>query len=67
MLLLERITPEYALIYDGDEPVKVSPQLVAGCHEGDVLIKTEHGYAVDEKATADRRRDILALQDSLWE
>lgn len=67
ILILEKLTPRYALIYDDDTALKVSPELVSGCREGDVLMRTGDMFIKDQEATAERRRNIQALQDSLWE
>lgn len=67
MIILERLTPEEAVIYDGDKKITVSRPLVSGCKEGDVLILKDNFYITDKTATEKRRQDIIDLQNSLWE
>lgn len=67
MLILDRITPDHAVIYDGDERLTVPVSKLKGCHEGDVLAEKDGFYITDSIATAKRRRDIINLQNSLWE
>ena len=38
-----------------------------GIKEGDVLVRNSGKYAKDVKATENRRREIIKLQDSLWD
>ena len=55
MLILDRITPDCAVIYDGDDRLTVPLSQLKGF------------YITDSIATAKRRRDIISLQNSLWE
>lgn len=67
MMILERLTPKEAVIYDGDKRLTVSRELVPESREGDVLILQNGAYLTDKAATEKRRHDITALQNSLWE
>ena len=67
MLILDRITPDCAVIYDGDDRLTVPLSQLKGCKEGDVLVIKDGFYIPDSIATAKRRRDIISLQNSLWE
>ncbi len=67
MIILDRLTPKEAVIYEGDKRITVSRSLVSGCKEGDVLILKDNFYITDKTATEKRRQDIIDLQNSLWE
>ena len=67
MIILEKLTPEEAVIYDGDKKLTVSRELVPDSREGDVLILQNGTYMTDKAATEKRRHDIIKLQNSLWE
>lgn len=34
---------------------------------GDVVIKKDHGFVIDEQMTDDRTKKIKSMMDSLWE
>lgn len=67
MITLERIYGGMAYISDGEKEYTVPCELLQGCREGDVLISDGGIYKTDNAATEKRRKDIIALQDSLWE
>lgn len=67
MLILERIKGSVAVISDDDGDFSVSTEMVTGCCEGDVVILSGDRYITDRAATEKRRRDIISLQNSLWE
>ena len=67
MLILERIKGSVAVISDDDGEFTVSAEMVTGCCEGDVVVLSCDRYITDRAATEKRRRDIISLQNSLWE
>ncbi len=67
MLILERIKGSVAVISGDDGEFTVSAEMVTGCREGDVIVLSGDGYITDRAATEKRRRDIISLQNSLWE
>jgi hypothetical protein len=67
MLILERLSGGRAVISGDDSEFTVPSESVRGCREGDVIILSGDIYVTDKAATEKRRRDILSLQNSLWE
>ena len=67
MLILEKICGERAVISDERSEYSVPAHMVSGCREGDVIILSGDAYITDTAATEKRRREILSLQNSLWE
>lgn len=67
MLILEEICGEGAVIYRDDEKITVPLENVKCREPGSVLLFREGVYIKDEQATEQRRRDIISLQNSLWE
>lgn len=67
MLILERIKGSVAVISGDDGDFTVSAEMVTGCCEGDVIVLSGDRYITDRAATEKRRRDIISLQNSLWE
>ncbi len=67
MLILERIKGSVAVISGDDGDFTVSAEMVTGCREGDVVVLSGDRYITDRAATEKRRRDIISLQNSLWE
>ena len=67
ILILEKITPRFAYISDGNRLIKVLLDEVTGCSTGDVLIKTDNGYITDTEQTRIRRSKLSALKGSLME
>ncbi len=67
MMILERICGGMAYISDDEKEYAVPCELLQGCGIGDVLIFDCGAYKTDTAATEKRRKDIIALQDSLWE
>lgn len=67
MLILERIKGSVAVISGDDGEFTVSAEMVTGCREGDVVVLSCDRYITDRAATEKRRRDIISLQNSLWE
>ncbi len=67
MIILERLLPNMAIIIEDDvERQILLDELAKDTREGDVLIKINDVYEKDEMATAKRKKEILALQISLW-
>jgi len=68
LLVVDRITGGIAVIEDGDRHFEVSVSEIKGyVREGDVLTVDGGVIAVDKDATKRRRREILKLQNSLWD
>lgn len=82
MLILERLRGDIAVIFDNnisdnniydnnisddEREFTVPAEKINGCREGDVIILSGDAYITDSAATEKRRRDILSLQNSLWE
>lgn len=67
MMILERICGKTAYISDDEREYTVPCELLQGCGIGDVLIFDCGAYKTDTAATEKRRKDIIALQDFLWE
>lgn len=67
MIILEKLLPDKAIIWDGNEKKIISPTELDGCIEGDVIILRNGKYITDTEATAQRKSEILNLQNSLWE
>ena len=67
MLILERIKGSVAVISGEDSEFTVSSEMITGCREGDVIVLSGDRYITDRAATKKRRREIISLQDSLWE
>lgn len=68
MLVIERIENDIVLVEDGDRHFRLTSDEISGSfREGDVLVRTEHGYRTDSEATKAARERIVRLQNSLWE
>lgn len=67
MLILEEIHGDEAVIYRDEEKITVPLESVKCREPGSVLLFREGVYIKDEQATEQRRRDIINLQNSLWE
>lgn len=67
MLILERLRGETAVISGDSGDFSVSAHMVKGCSEGDVIILSGDVYITDTIATEKRRKDIISLQNSLWD
>lgn len=67
MLILERIKGSVAVISGEDSEFTVSSEMITGCREGDVIVLSGDRYITDRAATEKRRREIISLQNSLWE
>lgn len=68
MLTIEKIEGKIVTVEDDDGSFNADISLFDGkIHEGDVLTKLPNGrFAKDEKTTEKRRKEILKLQNSLW-
>ena len=67
MLILERLRGDVAVISGDSGDFSVSADMVKGCREGDVIILSDDVYITDKAATELRRKEILSLQNSLWD
>lgn len=67
MLILERLQGDVAVISGDSGDFSVSAHMVKGCREGDVIILSDDVYITDKAATELRRKEILSLQNSLWD
>ena len=67
MLILERLRDDMAVISGDSGEFSVPSDMVKGCREGDVIILSGNVYVTDDIATQMRRKDILSLQNSLWD
>lgn len=67
MLILERIKGSVAVISGEDSEFTVPSEMITGCREGDVIVLSGDRYITDRAATEKRRREIISLQNSLWE
>lgn len=67
MLILERIKGNAAVISGEDSEFTVSSEMITGCREGDVIVFSGDRYITDRAATEKRQREIISLQNSLWE
>lgn len=67
MLILEKLRGDMAVISGDSGEFSVSADIVKGCREGDVIILSGDVYITDETATEMRRKEILSLQNSLWD
>ena len=67
MIILEKLLPDKAIIFDGNEKKIICVLEIDGCVEGDVIILENGKYITDTEATAQRKSEILCLQNSLWE
>ncbi|MCM1524197.1 MAG: DUF3006 domain-containing protein [Ruminococcus sp.] len=66
MIILERILPDKAVIYEQGAEKDIPLGCLGQAAEGDVLILKNGVYVKDAEATEKRRKEILALQNSLW-
>lgn len=68
MLTIDRIENGIVIVSDGSGRLHISSEDISGSFgEGDVLVRTKHGYQVDKAATKAERERIIGLQNSHWE
>lgn len=68
MLIVSDISEGIAVIEDGEISFDIpAGALPANVREGDVILWKNGEYLIDEKATAERRRKIIEMQNNLWE
>ena len=68
MLIIDSISDGIAVIEDGDIHFDVpSGALADDIKEGDVVIFEDDVYVKDNNAAAERRSEIIKLQNELWE
>lgn len=66
MIILEKKLTFESVIYENDEKKTVPSAMTEQCSEGDVIFLSGDIYLTDTEATQKRRRDIIALQNSLF-
>lgn len=68
MLTIDRIEGKIVVADNDGEQLMLDISAFDGdVSEGDVIVETSEGrYKVDKAATDKRRKDILNLQNSLW-
>lgn len=66
MIILEKKLTFESVIYENDEKKTVPSSMTELCSEGDVIFLSGDIYLTDTEATQKRRRDIIALQNSLF-
>lgn len=69
MLTVDKIEGKIVRVEDEMQFTEINLSLFDGeVREGDVVFKDENGrFHTDKAATEKRRKEILALQNSLWE
>lgn len=68
MLIVDRISEGIAVIEDNDIHFDVPAAMLApDVKEGDVVTAENGVYVKDQSATAERRSEIIKLQNDLWE
>lgn len=68
MFIIDRIEDGIAVIEDGDTRFEVPVSMLnESVKEGDTVILENGVYVSDISATEKRRREILKMQDDLWE
>ena len=68
MLIIDRIEDGIAVIEDDDSRFEVPVSMLGSdVKEGDAVILENGVYVPDNSAAEKRRREILKMQDDLWE
>ena len=68
MLIIDRIEDGIAVIEEGDSRFEVPVSMLDGnVREGDVVTLENGVYVTDISAAEKRRREILKMQDDLWD
>jgi hypothetical protein len=69
MLTIEKIEGKIVVIEDGDSSFEADISLFDGkVREGDIVARLSNGrYKKDNAATEKRRKEIINLQNSLWD
>ena len=67
MLIIDRFEGKFAVIEDGDSHFEIERSLLPdNACEGDILVKNNEHYQIDENAAEERRKKIIDLQKDLW-
>lgn len=66
-MVLDRFEEDLAVIETDDGGHITVPREQVNAHEGDFLVLTDGVYTSDTEKTEELRREIAALQNSLWE
>ena len=68
MLIIDRIEDGIATIEDDNSRFEVPASMLdRDVREGDTVILENGVYVTDKSATEKRRREILKMQDDLWD
>lgn len=68
MLIVDRISESTAVIEDGESRFEVpAKKLAEDVKEGDAVYLADGVYRKDADATEKRKREIINLQNSLWD
>lgn len=68
MLIVDRISEGTAVIEDGESRFEVpAKNLAEDVKEGDAVYLSDGVYRKDADATEKRKREIINLQNSLWD
>jgi len=68
MLIISNISEGIAVIEDGEISFDIpTGALPDNAKEGDVILWENGEYLIDEKTTAERRKNIIEMQNNLWE
>lgn len=67
MLIIERFEENTAVIEEDEKHFELDRKLLPeNAREGDVLVRTDEGFIIDQQQTKQRREKIIKLQNSLW-
>lgn len=68
MMIVDRIEGNIVVIEDNDSFFRADISLFDGkIREGDIIREKEGRYFADKNETEKRRKEIIRLQDSLWD
>ena len=68
MLIISNISEGIAVIEDGEISFDIpAGALPDNAKEGDVILWENGEYLIDEKTTAEIRKNIIEMQNNLWE
>lgn len=68
MIIIDRIEGEFAILEVEEEMQQIAvSELPAGAAEGDILVQTETGWAIDAEAVQARREALAARRRRMLE
>lgn len=68
ILTIDRAEGDFFVCYDEHQQrVDIARDKIPGGKSGDVVIKNNGAYEIDEELTEKRRKEIISMQESLWE